>query len=59
MHSITTHWGAGLSEEFSGWRTTIQFPGGGGGGWIFCRGRIIYFNPARRRAENLLFKNYY
>ena len=27
------------------------------GGWSFCRGRIIYFNPARRRAEN--FKLYY
>ena len=30
----------------------IQYPGEGGGGWIFCRGKIIYFNPARRRAEN-------
>ena len=25
--------------------------GGGLGGWSFCRGQIIYFNPARRRAE--------
>ena len=30
---------------------------GGGGGWSFCRSQIIYFNPARRRAEN--FKYYY
>ena len=29
----------------------------GGGGWSFCRGQIIYFNRARRRAEN--FKFYY
>ena len=29
----------------------------GGGGWSFCRGQIIYFNPTRRRAEN--FKLYY
>ena len=29
----------------------------GGGGWSFRRGQIIYFNPARRRAES--FKFYY
>ena len=29
--------------------------GGGGGGWNFCRGHIIYFNRARRRAENFIF----
>ena len=26
-----------------------------GGGWSFCRGQIIYFNRARRRAENFAF----
>ena len=31
---------------------TIQSPGGG---WIFCRGKNIFTNPARRRAENLKF----
>ena len=25
------------------------------GGWSFCRGQIIYFNRARRRAENFTF----
>ena len=28
---------------------------GGGGDWSFCRGQIIYFNRARRRAENCTF----
>ena len=27
----------------------------GGGGLSFCLGQIIYFNPARRRAENFKF----
>ena len=30
---------------------------GGGGDWSFCCGQILYFNLARRRAEN--FKFYY
>ena len=34
--------------------TTIQYPGGGEG-WSFCRGEIIYFNRARRHAENFTF----
>ena len=32
---------------------TIRFPGGGGRS--ICRGQIIYFNRARRRAENFIF----
>ena len=28
---------------------------GGGGGWSFCRGQIIYFNLARWRAKNFNF----
>ena len=34
---------------------TIRFPGGGGGGRSICRGQIIYFDRARRRAENFTF----
>ena len=34
--------------------TTIQYPGGGGG-WSFCRGQIIYYNRACRGAENFTF----
>ena len=33
---------------------TIRFPGGEGGRSI-CRGQIIYFNRAQRRAENFKF----
>ena len=29
-----------------------RWRGGGVGGWSFCRGQIIYLNPALRRAEN-------
>ena len=33
---------------------TIRYPGGGGG-WSFCRGQIIYFNRSRRPSENFTF----
>ena len=44
----------GIRYDICGKGATIQYPGGGGG-WSFCREQIIYFNRARRRAENLTF----